>query len=258
MSPKRKQTLTAAFIAAGLVPLAGSLIGASGTTDTTTAAPAPVNVADVSTVAAPAAPETAPAHTAAPSTTTAAKTRTELTKPAPKLPKSVTSGDVPRINFAAYRDAEKTMAHTDRRCHIDWRLIAGIGRVESHHADLGATDRHGTLRTPIYGPTLDGSLDGNRVVADTDGGKLDGDSTYDRAVGPMQFLPATWKQYAADGNGDGEADPQNVFDAALTTARYLCDEGLDLRKAADRVTAVLRYNNSMDYVSDVLGFARSY
>ncbi len=74
----------------------------------------------------------------------------------------------------------------------------------------------------------------------------------------MQFLPSTWKAYAADGNGDGKSDPQNIFDAALTTARYLCDDNLDLRNPASLTTAILRYNNSMEYVNNVLGFARSY
>jgi membrane-bound lytic murein transglycosylase B len=74
----------------------------------------------------------------------------------------------------------------------------------------------------------------------------------------MQFLPETWKHYAEDGNGDGVADPQNLFDAALTTGRYLCDGNLDLRDPAQQVTAVLRYNNSMEYVSNVRGWAQGY
>ncbi|MGV9857912.1 lytic transglycosylase domain-containing protein [Gordonia sp. NPDC003425] len=178
--------------------------------------------------------------------------------PPPPLPVSVTDGSVPTINYEAYRRAADTMARTQPGCGIPWTLIAGIGKVESHHANEGDTDAHGALRTPIFGPALDGSLAGNQVVADTDGGRLDGDPTHDRAVGPMQFLPATWQKYAADGNGDGIADPQNIFDAALTTARYLCDGNLDLRNPVAEGTAVLRYNNSADYVSNVLGFARSY
>jgi membrane-bound lytic murein transglycosylase B len=74
----------------------------------------------------------------------------------------------------------------------------------------------------------------------------------------MQVLPETWKRYAADGNGDGVIDPQNLFDAALTTGRYLCDGGLDLRDPEQQVAAVLRYNNSMEYVSDVRGWAAGY
>ncbi|GAA1481153.1 hypothetical protein GCM10009624_15930 [Gordonia sinesedis] len=170
----------------------------------------------------------------------------------------MTTGAVPVHTYDAYRAAEKTMATTTPRCGIDWKLIAGIGKVESHHAETGDVDARGTLRSPIFGPRLDGSLAGNQVVNDTDGGLLDGDPAFDRAVGPMQFLPGTWKSFAADGNGDGIIDPQNLFDAALTTARYLCDGNLDLRNAGSQVTAVLRYNNSMTYVQDVLGFARSY
>lgn len=41
---------------------------------------------------------------------------------------------------------------------------------------------------------------------------------YARALGPMQFLPGTWSRYAADGDGDGKADVQNVFDASLAAA----------------------------------------
>nr|WP_156890400.1 lytic murein transglycosylase [Gordonia shandongensis] len=232
-----------------------------------TAAPV-APVADVSD-SPPATPDAATPDTATTDTATTdngadpakrtgrdAKTATR-TAPRP-APPSVRSGAVPHTNYDAYRRAADTMAERNPRCGIDWTLLAGIGRVESHHANSGDVDARGDLRTPIYGPVLDGSLGGNQVVTDTDGGRLDGDPVYDRAVGPMQFLPATWKTFAADGNGDGEADPQNIFDAALTTARYLCHEGLDMRAAADRTAAILRYNNSMEYVGEVLGFARGY
>lgn len=166
---------------------------------------------------------------------------------------------MPEVNYAAYRHAAQTMSHTDPGCGIAWPTIAGIGRVESHHANNGDVNpATGDLRAPIYGPTLNGTLAGNEVITDTDGGALDGDSRYDRAVGPMQFLPSTWELYAADGNGDGKANPQNVFDAALTTATYLCDDHGDLRDPRAQVSAILRYNNSMDYVDDVLGYARTY
>ncbi|MGO3327493.1 lytic murein transglycosylase [Gordonia sp. (in: high G+C Gram-positive bacteria)] len=267
MPPNRKQTRNAVLVAAGLIPMVGSLMGASSTATDHYAGPAPVNVANVSTSGQPGPSSAAPAANTPVVKPVAQKSTSKTPKPEPQkpivdtataVPKSVTSGEVPEVNFAAYHAAEDTMSKTDRRCRIDWKLIAGIGRVESHHANLGDTDKHGRLKNPIYGPTLNGSLGGNRVVNDTDGGRLDGDATYDRAVGPMQFLPETWEHYAADGNHDGKSDPQNIFDAALTTAHYLCDDGLDLSKAGDRTAAVLRYNNSMEYVNDVLGFARSY
>ncbi|UPW13076.1 lytic murein transglycosylase [Gordonia amicalis] len=179
--------------------------------------------------------------------------------PAPVIrPASVTSGAVPATNYDAYKRAATTIADTSPRCGIDWKVIAGIGKVESHHADQGNVNPDGVLRSAIFGPVLNGTLAGNEVISDTDGGELDRDAAYDRAVGPMQFLPSTWKAYAADGNGDGKSDPQNIFDAALTTARYLCDDHLDLRNPASLTTAILRYNNSMEYVNNVLGFARSY
>ncbi|WUD64284.1 hypothetical protein OHA40_21570 [Nocardia sp. NBC_00508] len=74
----------------------------------------------------------------------------------------------------------------------------------------------------------------------------------------MQFLPGTWGVYAADGNGDGVADPHNVFDAALAAGKYLCSGGLDLRDSGQELRAVLRYNNSMAYAGNVLSWSAAY
>ena len=82
--------------------------------------------------------------------------------------------------------------------------------------------------------------------------------TYARAMGPMQFLPGTWARYASDGDGDGKADPQNLFDASLAAARYLCSGGLNLRDPSQVMAAILRYNNSMPYAQNVLGWAAAY
>ena len=83
-------------------------------------------------------------------------------------------------------------------------------------------------------------------MADTDGGRLDGDTTWDRAVGPMQFLPSTWRTFGVDGDGDGVADPQDVEDASASTAAYLCYGGRDLPAGGLR-TAILSYNHSAAY-----------
>nr|WP_328825412.1 lytic murein transglycosylase [Tomitella gaofuii] len=227
---------------------------------TTPAAPAPDTAAPV---VAPPAPGGA-ADVAAGSTAPAGSVDSPVPHAPPGLPRpaglstDVAHGGMPDINFAAYSHAAEVLAEDMPRCGIDWSLIAGIGRVESTHADHGATDAQGTLIDPIYGPRLDGSLGGNQVITDTDGGRLDGDAAYDRAVGPTQFIPSTWAQYAADGNGDGVADPQNLYDSALTTGRYLCEGGLDLRNPGDVMTAILRYNQSTVYAGKVLGFAHDY
>src|SRR6202021_2770631 len=65
-------------------------------------------------------------------------------------------------------------------------------------------------------------------------------------------------RYAADGDGDGIADPQNLFDSTLTAARYLCSGGLNLRDPAQVMAAILRYNNSAPYAQNVLGWAAAY
>ena len=162
---------------------------------------------------------------------------------------------IPAMALAAYRNAEQTMAVAAPGCGVSWNLLAGIGRIESVHANGGATDARGTAVTPIYGPALDGTLPGNEVIVQT---VQAGRPVYARAMGPMQFLPGTWSRYASDGDGDGKADPQNVYDATLAAARYLCSGGLNLRNQSQVMTAILRYNNSMAYAQNVLGWAAAY
>jgi len=162
---------------------------------------------------------------------------------------------IPAMALSAYRKAEQTMAVAAPGCGVSWNLLAGIGRIESSHANGGATDDRGTAVRPIYGPVLDGSLPGNEIIVQSN---LGGRAVYARAMGPMQFLPGTWSRYASDGDGDGKADPQNLFDAALSAARYLCSGGMNLRNQAQVMTAILRYNNSMAYAQNVLGWAAAY
>ncbi|PRC62077.1 lytic transglycosylase, partial [Mycobacterium sp. ITM-2017-0098] len=66
--------------------------------------------------------------------------------------------------LAAYRNAETMMAGAYPGCGLSWNLLAGIGRIESMHANGGATDARGTAVRPIYGPSLDGTLPGNEVI----------------------------------------------------------------------------------------------
>ncbi|MFZ5869558.1 MAG: lytic transglycosylase domain-containing protein, partial [Actinomycetota bacterium] len=165
---------------------------------------------------------------------------------------------IPVRVLAAYRFAADRMAQTQPRCGLPWWLLAGIGRIESAHASGGRVDDDGRTRGPILGPRLDGSLAGTRVITDSDGGALDLDAAYDRAVGPMQFLPGTWRAFGRDGDGDGAADPHDVDDAALAAAVYLCARGDDLTTEAGMAAAVLRYNASAAYVRSVLGWAYAY
>jgi hypothetical protein len=162
---------------------------------------------------------------------------------------------IPAMALTAYRNAERLMAQAMPDCGVSWNLLAGIGRIESQHAFGGATDPRGNAINPIYGPALDGSLPGNEIIVQS---RSNHRTTYARAMGPMQFLPVTWTRYTSDGDGDGQANPQNLFDSTLAAARYLCSGGLNLRDQSQVITAVLRYNNSMPYTQNVLGWAAAY
>ena len=96
------------------------------------------------------------------------------------------------------------------------------------------------------------------LIRDTDNGVLDGDRRFDRAVGPMQFIPTTWRLYDADGNNDGVTDPQNIYDAALASARYLCDAPGSMLTPVGEQRAYFAYNHDIDYSHDVTNAGRRY
>ncbi|MBA3280197.1 MAG: hypothetical protein H0U22_16100, partial [Geodermatophilaceae bacterium] len=172
----------------------------------------------------------------------------------------VTDLGIPDVALAAYRSAMASMGRADPGCRIDWSLIAGIGRVESDHGQYGGRRpaTNGTVAPPIVGIPLDGRP-GVALIRDTDEGRLDFDTTYDRAVGPMQFIPGTWSAFTdADGDGDGVADPHNLYDAALAAAKYLCSGPGDLSAEPGKRSAVFRYNHSESYVDLVLSYAQAY
>jgi len=162
---------------------------------------------------------------------------------------------IPARALRAYANADLTMAKVQPACHLPWTMLAGIGRIESDHGRYGGASltSDGDETRPIIGVPLNGS--GVANISDTDGGALDGDPVHDRAVGPMQFIPSTWRNWASDGNGDGVANPQNIDDAAVTAGRYLCAGGRDLATAAGWWAAVLSYNDSVEYGQKVFTVA---
>ncbi|MEU4740985.1 lytic murein transglycosylase [Actinosynnema sp. NPDC023658] len=168
--------------------------------------------------------------------------------------------DVPARALRAYAVADLLMRAQDPDCRVSWATLAGIGRIESHHGTIGGLrlGEDGRPSSPIIGIPLDGSP-GVKAIADSDGGTLDGDLKWDRAVGPMQFIPTTWVKYAVRANGDGRSpDPQNIDDAALAAARYLCSGGRDLGTGSGWWAAVLDYNNSTEYGQNVYSGADAY
>jgi len=166
---------------------------------------------------------------------------------------------IPPVVFSAYLAAETNAASVAPDCVVDWPVIAGIWKVESGHANGRTITAAGVVTPPIYGVTLDGSQPGTAVLSDTDGGLIDADPIWDRAVGPAQFLPRSWRAFGQDGNADGVADPHNIFDAALGTVAHLClaSPG-DYNDPVDLARALRRYNNSAVYVTTVSGWIDYY
>ncbi len=96
------------------------------------------------------------------------------------------------------------------------------------------------------------------LIKDSDGGRLDGDATYDRAVGPMQFIPQTWNQYDSDANLDENSDPNNIYDAALASARYLCTAAGSMATADGQARGFFAYNHDLEYSANVAAAASWY
>lgn len=164
----------------------------------------------------------------------------------------------------AYGNAELIAREAWPECHLKWNTLAGIGWVETRHGTYNGNwfnpsklDAAGYPQPPIVGIPLDGN-NGTAEIPDTDGGAVDGDSTHDRAVGPLQFIPESWRRHGSDANGDGQADPNQIDDAAIGAASLLCANGRDLDDERDWMNAVYAYNYSQDYLRRVAAAANSY
>jgi membrane-bound lytic murein transglycosylase B len=166
---------------------------------------------------------------------------------------------IPVTALEAYAYAARVAEVENSDCHITWTTLAGIAMVESHHGTYrGAmVSPNGDVTPPVRGVRLDGSR-GNLHIADTDDGKLDGDSGLDRAMGPMQFIPETWGLYGVDANNDGDVSPDSIDDAALSAAGYLCWRGKDLSTPRGWMNALRAYNNSDQYARTVRDWATAY
>src|SRR4051794_33124370 len=169
-----------------------------------------------------------------------------------------TSG-IPSAALSAYQRAAQIIDAADTTCNIPWELIAAIGRVESNHGQYAGNtlNTEGVSVPGIFGPTLDGK-NGTQAITDTDGGQLDKDPVYDRAVGPMQFIPSTWSSVKVDADGDGQRNPQDIDDASLASAVYLCSGKDDLSTRSGQEASVFRYNHSREYVDLVLRIMEAY
>lgn len=156
---------------------------------------------------------------------------------------------VPATVLSAYREAERLLAQEKPSCHLGWAVLAGIGKVESGHANSGSVRVNGDMLKSLYGPALNG-LNGTVSITSPQG--------WARAAGPMQMLPSTWQKWGSDANNDGRADPQNIYDAAVGAGRYLCASGSDLNTEEAQHRAILSYNHSESYYQLVTYWIHAY
>jgi membrane-bound lytic murein transglycosylase B len=175
--------------------------------------------------------------------------------------KAAAATGIPDRAFLAYASADLTIEAEQPACGLGWNTLAAIGTVESDNGTYGGATLlpNGYTSKPLIGVPLDGgTFGGERVAAipATGQGKPDGDG-WEHAIGPMQFLPSTWAKWGANGSGDLVASPDQIDDAALAAARYLCASG-PMTTAAGWRAAVFSYNQSNAYVNEVADIANRY
>jgi membrane-bound lytic murein transglycosylase B len=167
---------------------------------------------------------------------------------------------IPARALVAYAQATLLLSDQQPGCRVGWTTLAGLGQIESEHGTLGGSHllEDGRPSVRILGPALDGRSGFRAIRATPQSTALVGDPNWAHAVGPMQFIPSTWQQWASDGDGDGRRDPDDIDDATRAAARYLCASGVDLTTAVGWQRAIHSYNQSDAYTAQVLDTANQY
>jgi membrane-bound lytic murein transglycosylase B len=167
--------------------------------------------------------------------------------------------DIPQTALEAYGYAEWVIQQTTPSCKISWTTLAGVAKITSDHGRSGGgkIDSRGQLRPALTGPALNGS-GGQPRVGDSDGGALDGDTSWDHAIGPMLMTPAMWRASGVDGDSDGLADPQDIDDASLGAAYHLCAAGGDISVVANWKKAISGYHGLSSQIDKIFESAQSY
>ncbi len=128
---------------------------------------------------------------------------------------------IPPAYLAWYQAAARTCPG------LAWGVLAGIGMAESDHGRSTAPGVHAG-------------------------------ANFAGAEGPMQFEPATFAQYAIDGDHDHHLSPYDPGDAVFTAANLLCASGAAAGTPTGIRQAVYAYNHSWVYVDQVLAWAARY
>ncbi|KAA1425443.1 lytic murein transglycosylase [Mumia zhuanghuii] len=240
--------------AAGVFAATAALLSTSGSGEASVGELALVDPAAI----APAAAPTAVAAAEVPGGVTASLDRPEAA--AVWVESTAARVGIGQVAVAAYANASLRIGVEQPGCNLEWTTLAGIGWVESQHGTLGGNEvlHDGTTREPILGPALDGSEGVGAIRPGADDTAAHGNTDWDHAVGPMQFIGSTWSRWGSDGDGDGVADRGDIDDAAYSAGRYLCGDGYDLATGTGWTAAIFAYNHSDAYVTSVLAAANTY
>jgi cell wall-associated NlpC family hydrolase len=136
-------------------------------------------------------------------------------------PTALANADIRADYLIWYMDSAQTCPG------LPWSVLAGIGTVESGNGESDAPGVHS----------------GHNSAG---------------AEGPMQFLPATFAQYAVNADPGHPLSPYDPADAIYSAAAMLCANGARGGSLAGIEQAVFAYNHAQWYVTDVMAWAAKY
>lgn len=142
-------------------------------------------------------------------------------------------------------------------CQVGWPTMAALGKVLSNHGEAQGSriNDDGTTTVALRG--LGTALRPAAVVADTDGGETDGDSTRDVPVGPLQIMPSRWEQFRLSTEPGKDPNPDDIDDAALTMASIVCKGG-DLSTPDGWDRGIISVVDDMEKVKEIHGVAKEF
>ena len=152
---------------------------------------------------------------------TASTSASEVSTSVAGGPSTLALADIPPAYLALYMGAAQTCPG------LPWGVLAGIGKVESDHGRSTAPGVHSG-------------------------------ANYAGAEGPMQLKPATFAQYAVDGDHDGTLNIFDPADAIYTAAAMLCANGAASGTPAGITQAIFAYDHSHAYVTNVMSWVVRY